>query len=162
MINLFFYVTNTKAKININNCIFRNESGTFLDASGNGNGWGTQRENGAEVELNLVNQKIESDILVDPISQLTINMKNSSIKGKINNAKTASALDINLDASSSIELTGDSYYTSLNNDDSTGSNINKNNFQFGQYGENFTIIKSSSNNINIRMLIMIGVFILLF
>ena len=44
-------------------------------------------------------------------------MKNSTIKGKINNAKTASALDINLDNSSFIELTGNSYYTSLNNDD---------------------------------------------
>ena len=47
-------------------------------------------------------------------------MKNSTIKGKINNAKTASALDINLDNSSFIELTGNSYYTSLNNDDKTG------------------------------------------
>ena len=54
-------MTNTKAKININKYIFQNESGTFLDTSGNGNGWGTQGENGAEVELNLVNQKIESD-----------------------------------------------------------------------------------------------------
>lgn len=116
----FLYVINTKAKININNSVFQNESGTFLDASGNGNGWGTQKENGAEVEFNLVNQKIESDLVVDSISHLTINMKNSTIKGKINNAKTASALDINLDNSSFIELTGNSYYTSLNNDDKTG------------------------------------------
>ena len=116
----FLYVINTKAKININNSVFQNESGTFLDASGNGNGWGTQKEKGAEVEFNLVNQKIESDLVVDSISQLIINMKNSTIKGKINNAKTASALDINLDNSSFIELTGNSYYTSLNNDDKTG------------------------------------------
>ena len=59
----FLYVINTKAKININNSVFQNESGTFLDASGNGNGWGTQKENGAEVEFNLVNQKIESDLV---------------------------------------------------------------------------------------------------
>ena len=98
----FLYVINTKAKININNSVFQNESGTFLDASGNGNGWGTQKENGAEVEFNLVNQKIESDLVVDSISHLTINM------------------DINLDNSSFIELTGNSYYTSLNNDDKTG------------------------------------------
>ena len=130
-------MTNTKAKININKCIFQNESGTFLDTSGNGNGWGTQRENGAEVELNLVNQKIESDRVVDVISQLTIKMKNSTIKGKINNAKTADALDIILDASSSIELSGNSYYTSLNNENTTGNNINKNNYEFGQYKRKF-------------------------
>lgn len=157
----FFYVTNTKAKINVTNCIFQNESATFLNASGNGNGWGTQGKNGAEVELNLVNQKIESDIVVDSISQLTINMKNSTIKGKINNAKTASALDINLDASSSIELTGNSYYTSLNNANTTGSNINKNNFEFGKYEENFTSVRSGSKNINPTRLIIFVVLVIL-
>ena len=98
---------------------------------------GTQGENGAEVELNLVNQKIENDIVVDAISQLTIIMKNSTIKGKINNAKIAAAFDIILDASSSIELTGNSYYTSLNNENTTGNNINKNNYEFGQYKRKF-------------------------
>ncbi len=146
----------------MDNCIFQNESGTFLNASGNGNGWGTQKENGAEVELNLVNQKIESDLVVDSISQLTIIMKNSTIKGKINNAKTAAALDIILDASSSIELTGNSYYTSLNNENTTGSNINKNNYEFGQYNENFTIIKSNSNNINPFKLIIFALLVVLF
>ena len=34
----------------------------------------------------------------------------------INNVKIVAALDIILDASSSIELTGNSYYTSLNNE----------------------------------------------
>ena len=158
----FLYVTNTKAKINMDNCIFQNESGTFLNASGNGNGWGTQKENGAEVELNLVNQKIESDLVVDAISQLTIIMKNSTIKGKINNAKTAAALDIILDASSSIELTGNSYYTSLNNENTTGSNINKNNYEFGQYNENFTIVKSNSKNINPFKLIIFALLVVLF
>ena len=155
---------NTKAKININinKCIFQNESGTFLDTSGNGNGWGTQGENGAELELNLVNQKIESDRVVDAISRLTIIMKNSTIKGKINNAKIVAALDIILDASSSIELTGNSYYTSLNNENTTGSNINKNNYEFGQYNENFTIVKSNSKNINPFKLIIFALLVVLF
>ena len=155
-------MTNTKAKININKCIFQNESGTFLDTSGNGNGWGTQGENGAEVELNLVNQKIESDRVVDAISRLTIIMKNSTIKGKINNAKIVAALDIILDASSSIELTGNSYYTSLNNENTTGNNINKNNYDLDNINENFIIVQSSSKNINPIMLIISAFLVILF
>ena len=89
-------------------------------------------------------------------------MKNSTIKGKINNAKIVAALDIILDASSSIELTGNSYYTSLNNENTTGSNINKNNYEFGQYNENFTIVKSNSKNINPFKLIIFALLVVLF
>ena len=113
---------------------------------------------GVQVELNFV----ESDIVVEAISQLTIIMKNSTIKGKINNAKTAAALDIILDASSSIKLPGNSYYTSLNNENTTGSNINKNNYEFGKYDENFTPVKSSSKNINPFMLIIFAFLVILF
>ena len=157
-----YYVTNTKAKININKYIFQNESGTFLDTSGNGNGWGTQGENGAEVKLNLVNQKIENDIVVDAISQLTIIMKNSTIKGKINNAKIVAALDIILDASSSIELTGNSYYTSLNNENTTGTILIKITMNLDNINENFTIVQSSSKNINPIMLIISAFLLILF
>ena len=86
--------------------------------------WGTKGENGAEVILNLVNQNIEGDFIVDSDSELTINMKNSTIKGKINNNRAASELKIVMDSSSSIELTGNSYYSSISNEDKTGSNIN--------------------------------------
>ena len=51
-------------------------------------------------------------------------MESSTIKGKINNEKTAAKIDITLDSSSNIELTGDTYYTSLTNSNSDGTNIN--------------------------------------
>ena len=54
---------------------------------------------------------------------MTLTLVNSSIKGTINSAKTASKLDITLDADSTITLTGNSYYTSLTNADSDNSNI---------------------------------------
>lgn len=125
-----FYITNTIALINIKQCIFVEQTSTFLNVSGNNNGWGTRGNNGGTVELNLVDQDIVGDTVIDSSSYLATNMKNSTTKGKINNAKTAASLEINLDADSSIELTGNSYYTELNNDDSIGSNINKNSFTF--------------------------------
>ena len=52
-------------------------------------------------------------------------MINSSFKGKINNKKTASKLSISIDSKSKITQTGDSYYTSLTNEESSGKNIDK-------------------------------------
>ena len=73
--------------------------------------------------MTLTNQEIEGDIVVGSSSSLTLTLVNSSIKGTINSAKTASKLDITLDADSTITLTGNSYYTSLTNADSDNSNI---------------------------------------
>ena len=48
--------------------------------------------------MTLTNQEIEGDFVVDASSSLTLTLVNSSIKGKINNAKTAGILAITLDA----------------------------------------------------------------
>ena len=52
-------------------------------------------------------------------------MINSSFKGKINNKKTALKLSISIDSKSKITQTGDSYYTSLTNEESSGKNMDK-------------------------------------
>ena len=116
----FFYVTNTDANINIKNCTLKFGSGQFLLADEGD--WGTSGSNGT-VTMTLTNQEIEGDIVVGSSSSLTLTLVNSSIKGTINSAKTASKLDITLDADSTITLTGNSYYTSLTNADSDNSNI---------------------------------------
>ena len=59
-----------------------------------GNFW----SNGGTVTLTLTNQDIEGDFIVDSISSLTINMVNSSIKGKINSDKVSSTVAVTLDA----------------------------------------------------------------
>ena len=120
-----FYVTNTASNIDLTGCTFTYQSGTFLKASTGD--WGS---NGGTIKMTLTNQEIEGDFVVDASSSLTLNLVNSSIKGKINNAKTAGTLAITLDAASKITLTGDSYYTSLNNADSTGANIDKGSYTF--------------------------------
>lgn len=158
----YFYVTNTKAVIKLNRTVFDNGAATLLKASGNDYGWGTKGDNGAEVTLYINDQVVEGDIEVDSISQLTINLQNSTLKGTINNAKTAALLEINMDAKSKIELTGHSYYTSLKNDDTTGSNIIKNSYSFEEYDENFDIIKNDSKNLHSKILIMMLLLIISF
>ena len=126
-----FFITNTDASINLEGCTLTYGSNIFLSAAGTSE-WGTSGSNGGVVSLTLKNQEIVGDFSIDSNSGLTIKMENSSIKGKINNAKTAAKIEITLDSSSSIELTGDSYYTSLTNSDSDGTNINKGSYAWEQ------------------------------
>lgn len=127
-----FFITNTKAVINLNDCRIKYGSNTFLDIKGTTE-WGNEGSNGGEVTLNLDNQEIEGDITIDNISSLSIVMKNSKIKGTINGNKKATSLSISLDSTSTITLTGNSYYTSLKNDVSSGDNIVKGDYTFTEY-----------------------------
>ena len=117
-----FFITNTQAQINLEECTFKYGSGVFLKAAGTSE-WGSSGSNGGVVTLTLTNQDIEGDIVIDSISGLTLNLISSTIRGKINNANTAAKLAITLDEDSQITLTGDSYYTSLVNEKSDGSNL---------------------------------------
>ena len=130
-----FFITNTDSAINLEGCTFNYGSGTFLNAASTSE-WGTSGSNGGTVTLTLTNQDIEGDFIVDSSSSLTINMVNSSIKGKINSDKVSSTVAITLDAASSIALTGNSYVSSLTNSDSTGSNINKGSYTLEDYNGN--------------------------
>ena len=133
-----FFVTNTDSVINIENCSFQYGSKIFLSIQGT-SAWGNSGFNGGDVTLNLNNQNIEGDFVIDSISGVTINLINSKIKGSFNIANTAAKLAINLDENSSITLTGNSYYTSLTNRDSSGKNIN-----YGSY----SLVKSEEKDIS--------------
>ena len=75
----------------------------------------------------FVTNTINGNIYVDSISTLTMKLSNGSkYTGTINGEKTAKTISLSLDSSSSITLTGDTYITSLDNADSTNSNINFN------------------------------------
>ena len=59
-----------------------------------------------------------------------MNLKNnSSYKGSIKNDKSAKNITLKLDKTSKITLTGDSYVTSLEDDDTSYSNINFNGYK---------------------------------
>ena len=92
-----FFVTNTQAEINLEECTFKYGSGIFLKAEETFE-WGKRGANGGVVTLTLTNQDIEGDFVVDANSGLIINLVGASIKGKINEANTAAKIEINLDA----------------------------------------------------------------
>ncbi len=118
-----FYVTNTTAEINLeNNTIINNDNtGNFLRIQKDS--WGKSGSNGGTVTLNMTNQKATGNIVVDSISKLTMNLTSgSSFSGAINSDNTGE-VELTLDSSSSITLTGDTYVKLLTNADTTNSNI---------------------------------------
>lgn len=140
----FFFITNTEAQISLQNCSFTFSSGVFLNASGTSE-WGSSGSNGGVVTLNLTNQIIEGNFVVNSDSGLTINMVNSTITGTFNSDKTAAKLAIVLDASSTITLTGNSYYTSLTNAQTDGSNLINDSYSWTETDES-TISTGGSGN----------------
>lgn len=124
-----FYITNTTATINLtNNTIVNNDSnGNFLRAQKDS--WGNSGSNGGIVTLNMTNQTATGNIVIDSISTLDMTMKtNSYYEGTINSDNDAESITLTLDKTSKIKLTGDSYITSLNNADSSNSNIDFNGY----------------------------------
>ncbi len=125
-----FYVTNTTASIRLeNNTIVNHDTdGNFLRAQTDS--WGNSGSNGGNVVLNMIQQKVAGNIVIDSISTLDMTMKsNSYYEGTINGDNSAKSISLALDSSSNIKLTGDSYVTSLKNEDSSNSNIDFNGYQ---------------------------------
>ena len=134
-----FYVTNTKATINLeNNKIINNDtSGNFLRIQKDS--WGNSGSNGGTVTLNLTNQKIEGNIVVDSISKLIINMTDGSTFTGAINTSNEGEVSLALDNNSKITLTGDTYLESLTNEDSSNSNINLNGYKLYVGGKEYKI-----------------------
>ena len=123
------YVTNTTAEINLeNNTIINNDStGNFLRIQADS--WGNSGSNGGTATLNMASQTATGNIVVDSISKLTMNLTSgSSLNGTIN-SENAGEVELILDSSSSITLTGDTYVKSLTNADTTNSNIHTNGYK---------------------------------
>lgn len=124
------YVTNTKAAITLeNNTIVNNDiTGNFLRVQKDS--WGNSGSNGGDVTLNLKNQKVTGNIVIDSISTLVMSLTNSSsYEGSINKDNGAKSISLTLDKTSNLKLTGDSYITSLINEDSSNSNIDFNSYK---------------------------------
>lgn len=125
-----FYITNTTSKINLsNNTIINNDSsGNFLRAKKDS--WGNSGTNGGIVTLNLTQQNAIGNIVIDSISTLDMSMKtNSYYEGIINEDNEAKSITLKLDSSSKIKLTGDSYITSIEDEEADYSNIDFNGYK---------------------------------
>ncbi len=122
-----FFVTNTKASITLSGNTFTNASGDFLRVQAGK--WGTSGSNGGDVTLNLNGQNINGNIIIDDISTLTMNLTSGSYyRGIINSGNLAAKVDLTLTGKDIIVLNGDSYVTSLTNEDNTNSNIYSNGY----------------------------------
>ncbi len=125
-----FYITNTSATINLsNNTITNNDkTGNFLKSQKES--WGNEGSNGGDTILNMTNQSATGNIVIDEISTLKMNLKDSSYyEGTINGDNTAKSIKLVLDKTSKIKLTGDSYVTSLEDIDTDYSNIDFNGYK---------------------------------
>lgn len=123
------YVTNTSAEINLENNTISNtdSSGYFLRVQKDS--WGNSGSNGGAVELNMKNQKAKGNVCVDSISTLTMSLSGGSYyEGALNSENSAKELSLKLDSSSKIKLTGDSYVSTLDDEDTTYSNIDFNGY----------------------------------
>ena len=133
------YVTNTKANITLENNKFTNNdsTGNFLRIQKDS--WGNSGSNGGNVTLTLINQKVSGNIVVDSISTLSMKLtKSSSYEGTINSSNEAKEINLVLDSNSKIKLTGDSYISSLEDADTTYSNIDLNGYKLYVGGKELT------------------------
>ena len=123
------YVTNTAAEINLENNTISNtdSSGYFLRVQKDS--WGNSGSNGGAVELNMKNQKAKGNVCVDSISTLTMSLSGGSYyEGTLNSENSAKEFSLKLDSSSKIKLTGDSYVSTLDDEDTTYSNVDFNGY----------------------------------
>ena len=78
----------------------------------------------------MTNQEADGDIVIDSISTLTMNLKEKSLfNGKINSENNAKNIKLVLDKTNKIKLTGDSYVSSLEDEDSSYDNIDFNGYK---------------------------------
>ncbi len=140
-----FFVTNTKASINLeSNRIVNNDmNGAFLRAQAGK--WGSAGSNGGQVELVLANQVVEGDLVLDNLSTLYFTLSNTSYyMGIINGANSAQNVSVTLDDTSQIVLAGDSYVSALTNTDTTNQNIYSNGYKLYVAGEEVAINGSAA------------------
>ena len=84
----------------------------------------------------MSNQTATGNIVVDKISTLIMNLsKKSSYTWTINGYNTAKNIELVLDKTSKIKLTGDLFVTKLTNGDSSNSNIDFNGYKLYVNGE---------------------------
>lgn len=124
------YVTNTEATINLSNNTITNtdKTGNFLRCQKDS--WGNSGSNGGNVKLNMSKQTAKGNIVVDEVSTLEMTMEDESVyEGTINSDNKAKSIKLVLDKTSKIKLTGDSYVSSLDDSDTSYSNIDFNGYK---------------------------------
>ena len=107
-----FYLTNTKAIINITNSKLNFGSNILLKVESN-NEFGDIGDNGADVTFTATDEVLNGNIIVDELSKVRLNLNNTKFKGQINKNNVSKNIDVTFDTNSSWTLTGNSYVNTL-------------------------------------------------
>lgn len=107
-----FYLTNTKAIINITNSKLNFGSNVLLKVESN-NEFGDIGDNGADVTFTATDENLNGNIIVDELSKVRLNLNNTKFKGQINKNNVSKNIDVTFDTNSSWTLTGNSYVNTL-------------------------------------------------
>lgn len=111
-----FYVTNTNATITLSDVAVASNASELLNASA-GN-WGTQGSNGGTVLFVAENETLEGSIVADAASSITTELRNgTTLSGAVVNAS------LELDPSSTWNVTGDSSLKALVNPDGISGSV---------------------------------------
>ena len=107
-----FYCTNTSSVIDLDNAelTLSDDESLLIVSAGR---WGKDGKNGGNCILNAKNQILSGSIKVDDISNLELNLTDSSYEGAINTDGQAGDISVELGNNSTWELTGDSYISSF-------------------------------------------------
>lgn len=120
-----FYITNTQAEINLTNTVINSDNNTLLEAAADH--WGNEGSNGGHITVNTNNQKLTGSIIADKISTVAVNLKNNSVlSGAINPKNIDTTINLDLDNTSTWEVTADSYINEIKDAAVNYSNIHSN------------------------------------
>ncbi len=120
-----FYITNTHAIVNLTNSKLTNSTDTLISSVAGK--WGTEGENGGNVDFTASMQTLSGNIVCDNLSTVNFNLNNSSnYTGTINGNCAGKEVNMTLDASSVWNVTGDSYVAIFNDSLTLLTNIKDN------------------------------------
>ena len=123
-----FYVTNTKAEIDLEATILSTPDGTPLLRAAAGR-WGQSGKNGGDVTLTATRQTLRGDVEADALSRVTLNLGNNSAwTGALNVDATAKSATLRLAETATWAMTADAYVDTVEDALGDYSNIESNGF----------------------------------
>jgi hypothetical protein len=112
-----FFVTNSTGVIRLSGVEITAASGVLVKAERTDR-WGQSGANGGTVELTADEETLDGDLVADSISSITLTLNNNTtLTGAADSAHSAKAINLTLDASSTWNVTADSYVTCLTDPD---------------------------------------------
>lgn len=107
-----FYVTNTNAKVILQNTklSFDSDKVDLINASGNSNGWGTSGNNGGKLTFTAIGETLKGNVKIDSISSVNMFLL---FKTKYTGS-TSGTVNMNISKNSKWVVTGNSTVKNLN------------------------------------------------